>query len=105
MTEWHSPPHIYSDTHPNRLLAGLSPDILALLTLHFTVHTLKQGVVLYEVGDEVEHVYFPHGGMVSMLAVMQNGKAIETATIGRERVDGAMSGLGLYTSTVRAVVQ
>ena len=40
-----------------------------------------------------------------MLSVMQNGKAIETATIGREGVVGAMAGLGLYTSMVRAVVQ
>jgi CRP-like cAMP-binding protein len=91
--------------HPNHLLSGLPVDILALLTPHFSTHHLKQGSVLYQAGDEVEHVYFPHSGMVSLLSVMQNGKAIETATIGREGVVGAMAGLGLYTSMVRAVVQ
>jgi CRP-like cAMP-binding protein len=91
--------------HPNHLMAGLPVEILALLTPHLSTHHLKQGSVLYEAGDEVEQVYFPHSGMVSMLTVMQNGKAIETATIGREGVVGAMAGLGLYTSMVRAVVQ
>ena len=31
----------------------------------------------------MEHVYFPHTGMVSLLAVLKDGKAIETATVGR----------------------
>src|SRR5436190_13000997 len=43
--------------------------------------------------------------MFPMLAVMRDGKAIETATVGREGVVGAMAGLGLYRSLVRAVVQ
>ena len=91
--------------HPNQLLAGLPGDALLAMTAHMTLHTLKQGTVLHEAADEVEYVYFPHSGMISMLAVMQNGKAIETATTGREGVIGAMAGLGLYTSMVRAVVQ
>ena len=41
-------------------------------------------------------IYFPSGGMFSLLAVMRDGKAIETATVGREGVIGAMAGLGLY---------
>ncbi len=43
--------------------------------------------------------------MLSLLAVLQDGKAIETATVGREGVVGAMAGLGLYKSLVRVVVQ
>jgi hypothetical protein len=43
--------------------------------------------------------------MVSLLAVLKDGKAIETATVGREGVVGAMAGLGLYKSLVRAIVQ
>jgi len=97
--------YVANPPHPNHLLAGLLSEAAALLMPHFSIHSLKQGIVLYEAGDEVEYVYFPHSGMISMLAVMQNGKAIETATIGREGVVGAMAGLGLYTSTVRAVVQ
>jgi CRP-like cAMP-binding protein len=66
---------------------------------------LPQGVCIYEARSEVEQVYFPHNGMFSLLAVMRNGRAIETATVGREGVVGAMAGLGLYKSLVRVNVQ
>ena len=92
-------------SHPNHLLAKLTASDLGLISPHFAVVKLKQGHVLHGAGDEVEHVYFPHDGMVSLVAVMRNGKAIETATVGREGVVGAMAGLGLYKSIVRAVVQ
>jgi CRP-like cAMP-binding protein len=95
----------FSSHHANHLLAHLPVQDLNLISAHFAVVTLRQGHVIHEAGDEVEHVYFPHDGMVSLLAVMQNGKAIETATVGREGVIGAMAGLGLYTSMVRAVIQ
>ncbi len=65
----------------------------------------RQGLVLQEPGDEVEQVYFPYSGMISLLAVTKDGKAVETATVGREGVVGAMAGLGLHTSLARAVVQ
>jgi CRP-like cAMP-binding protein len=43
--------------------------------------------------------------MLSLLAILGNGKAIETATVGREGVVNAMAGLGLRRSNVRVVVQ
>jgi CRP-like cAMP-binding protein len=61
--------------------------------------------VLFEPGDKVDHVYFPHSGMLSLLAVMRDGKAVETATVGQEGVVGAMAGLRPYKSSVRVVVQ
>jgi CRP-like cAMP-binding protein len=66
---------------------------------------MKQRALLFDAGDEVEQVTFPLGGMVSLLVVLNNGEAVETATVGREGVVGAMAGLGLHTSRVRAVVQ
>jgi CRP-like cAMP-binding protein len=72
---------------------------------HLSAVSLQQGIVLCEAGDEVDQIYFPHDGMLSLLAVLRDGKAIETATVGREGVVGAMAGLGLYKSLVRVVVQ
>jgi CRP-like cAMP-binding protein len=72
---------------------------------HLTTVSLSQGEMLVGAGDEFEHVYFPQNGMLSLLAVLQDGKAIETATVGREGVVGAMSGFGLYRSLVRVIVQ
>jgi CRP-like cAMP-binding protein len=89
----------------NKLLAGLPRSDFGLLAPHLTTASLAQGVVVFEAGDEVDQVYFPHNGMFSLLVVMRDGKAIETATVGREGVIGAMAGLGLYRSLVRVVVQ
>jgi CRP-like cAMP-binding protein len=89
----------------NKLLASLPRDDFDRLLPHLSTVSLQQGGVLFEAGDEVDQIYFPHYGMLSLLAVLRDGKAIETATVGREGVVGAMAGLGLYKSLVRVVVQ
>jgi CRP-like cAMP-binding protein len=89
----------------NKLLAMLPRDDFDRLSPHLSTISMQQGIVLSEAGDEVDQIYFPHYGMLSLLAVLRDGKAIETATVGREGVVGAMAGLGLYKSLVRVVVQ
>ncbi|MDB5656457.1 MAG: transcriptional regulator, Crp/Fnr family [Tardiphaga sp.] len=89
----------------NHLLAALPREHFALLAPYMTTATFPQNLVLAETGDEVDQIYFPHNGMLSLLAVMRDGKAIETATVGREGAVGAMAGLGLYIAMVRVVVQ
>jgi CRP-like cAMP-binding protein len=89
----------------NKLLTSLPRDHFDRLLPNLSTISLQQGTVLYEAGDEVDQVYFPHYGMLSLLAVLRDGKAIETATVGSEGVVGAMAGLGLYKSLVRVVVQ
>jgi CRP-like cAMP-binding protein len=66
---------------------------------------LERGVMLHDVGEEIEHVYFPHTGMVSLVAVMRSGATVETATIGRGGVIGVSTGLGARWTFGRAVVQ
>ena len=68
----------------NSLLASLPRDHFERLLPHLSTVVLPQGVVLFEAGDEVDQVYFPLYGMLSLLAVLRDGKAIETATVGRE---------------------
>ncbi len=94
-----------TDSLENKLLAALPRKDFDTLKAHLTVIPFVQGSIVYEAGAEVDHVYFPHTGMFSLLAVMRDGKAIETATVGREGVVGAMAGLGLYKSLVRVTVQ
>src|SRR5467141_2432484 len=89
----------------NKLLSAVPRDQFDRLLPHFTSVQLPQGLVMFESGDEVDQVYFPHYGMLSLLAVLRDGKAIETATVGREGVVGAMAGFGLYRSLVRVIVQ
>src|SRR5262245_6385855 len=81
---------------PNRFLAALGPDEQALLTPHLRPVSLERGAILHEAGDEIDQIYFPRSGMVSLVAVMRNGGTVETATIGRGGVIGATAGLGSH---------
>src|SRR5262245_66499385 len=88
----------------NRFLAALPPHDFSLLAPHLRTLALERGVMLHDVGEQIEHVYFPHTAMVSLVAVMQNGATVETATIGRAGVIGASAGLGGRTAVERAGV-
>jgi CRP-like cAMP-binding protein len=46
------------------------------------------GDVLCEVGSVINYGYFPDGAVLSLLTVLENGSAIETANIGREGAFG-----------------
>ena len=89
----------------NQLLSALPRDQFDLLASHLTTVALSQGEMLVGAGEEFDQVYFPHKGMLSLLVVLKDGKAIETATVGREGVVGAMAGFGLYRSLVRVIAQ
>ena len=89
----------------NRLLTALTPADFSLLASKLKNISLSQGELLQEAGEPIKHVYFPQSGMISLLTVMQNGSAVETATVGREGAMGAMSGLGSRIAPHRAVVR
>ena len=89
----------------NRLLAMLPPADFALLAPHLVETTLDSGALLAEPGQPIKRVYFPHGGLISLLAIVPEGHAVETATIGREGAVGLSAGIGSQTAVSRAVVQ
>jgi CRP-like cAMP-binding protein len=89
----------------NRFLASLPRDAFSLLAPHLRAVTLERGVILHDVGAEIEHVYFPNSGMVSLVAVMQSGATVETATVGRAGVIGFTAGMGAHHAFGRAIVQ
>jgi CRP-like cAMP-binding protein len=89
----------------NRLLAGLPSADFDLISPHLVKASFPRGAVLAETGNDTDLIYFPLDGMITLLSVTQDGKAIETATIGRDGVFGAMAVFGPYRSRVRAIVQ
>ena len=89
----------------NKLLAKLSRDDFDLLAPHFVAEQLAQWTILTEANDEIDQIYFPLEGMISLVIVMKDGKAIETGAVGRDGVFGAAAGFGLYKSRVRSIVQ
>src|SRR5262245_17996942 len=63
---------------------------------------LAQGLAIYEPGEQIDQIYFPQSGMISLLVVAKDGGAIETATIGREGAVGLHSAVGMRLSFTRA---
>lgn len=80
----------------NQLLAELFqvPGIANYLLSEMRVVPLAVNQVLYELGDQIEHVYFPLDSVVSGLAIMEDGTTIETSMIGREGLVGVSTILG-----------
>ncbi|MDE2486591.1 MAG: Crp/Fnr family transcriptional regulator, partial [Alphaproteobacteria bacterium] len=69
---------------PNLLLAALPPEDYGLIAPHLVQVELERGRLLYDPGDRMDSVIFPHDGVISLMTLMENGAAIESATIGRE---------------------
>jgi CRP-like cAMP-binding protein len=89
----------------NLLLAALPADDLGLLSPCLAQVELERGRLLYDPGDRIDMVYFPHDGVISLMTLMENGAAIESATIGREGALGLSAAASPRQSLVRAIVQ
>jgi CRP-like cAMP-binding protein len=89
----------------NRCLATLPAQDFSLLAPHLRTVPLERGAMLHDAGDEIEHVYFPRSGMISLVAVMRSGATVETTTVGRAGILGATAGLGSRRAVGRAIVQ
>jgi CRP-like cAMP-binding protein len=83
----------------------LPADTLALLGRDLKQVSFQQGAILLEPGDPVENIYFPLTGLISVLVLGKNGRALETATVGREGAVGLHGGLGGRRSFTRAITQ
>ena len=73
---------------PNRFLAALPPDDLKRLRPHFQMADEPLGKVLIEMGDPMPYLYFPDGGMTSLLIRLEDGAAIEVGVVGKEGFAG-----------------
>lgn len=72
----------------NHLLDRIPADERERIDARLEPVTLDAGQVLYEPGDLMTHVYFPTSGMISLVAVMKDGRSTEAATVGREGATG-----------------
>lgn len=72
----------------NHLLDRVPADERAKIDDRLEPVVLDVGQVLYEPGDPLTHVYFLTSGMISLVAVMKDGRTTEAATIGREGAAG-----------------
>jgi CRP-like cAMP-binding protein len=89
----------------NRLLESLPAEDQALISPHLAPVDLERGRLLYDPGDPIEHIYFPHDGMISLMTLMESGAAIESTTIGPEGALGLAAAVAPRQSLSRALVQ
>ena len=85
----------------NRLLAALPDADLAQLAPRLEPVNLELKQILFDVDAVIPHAYFLEDGVVSVLGVMKDGTAVETATIGHE----GLVGLPLFLGTDRTAAQ
>jgi hypothetical protein len=72
----------------NRLLAALPPDDYHRLLPHLTTIPLRSRQVLRKRDESVTKVFFPNGGVCSIVGFVANGAAAECTTVGDEGVVG-----------------
>jgi CRP-like cAMP-binding protein len=89
----------------NLLLAVLSPDDLALLKPFLTRQKLDREQVLVPANEPIEHVWFPEGGVASVVASKTDSGATEVGIFGREGFAGTPLLLGADTSPHRLFIQ
>jgi len=89
----------------NHLLAALPAADYERLLPHLEPVALPLGLVVFESGGKLRHLYFPATGIVSLLYAMESGTSTEIAVIGNEGVVGIALFMGGESTPSRAVVQ
>jgi CRP-like cAMP-binding protein len=93
------------EIHSNRLLDAMEPASRKRIAPHLEPINIKLGTVVCDAGGLLKHAYFPKGCVLSLLTVLENGSAIETANIGREGAFGLFAAMYSRVSFNRCLVQ
>ncbi len=89
----------------NLLLAALPTGDRDRLVPTLDVVPLKLKDLLHKPGEHIEYVYFPGGGFLSIVTVLEDGSMVEVATIGREGVIGVTAVLDGTPMSSASMVQ
>ena len=89
----------------NQILNSLSANDRAALEPHFKLVSLASGDVLFEPEQQAERIYFPNTAVLSVIMVMEDGRTVETDTVGNESAVGILAALGASMTVDRTVAQ
>jgi CRP-like cAMP-binding protein len=93
------------DYRSNHLLAAMPPETLRRWCPQLQPVDMPIGMVVYEPGQAIQHVYFPLNALVSLLHVLEDGDMAEIAITGRDGVVGISCFMGGGAGSSRGVVQ
>ncbi len=89
----------------SRLLRALPLDEYARLLPRLAPARLRLRNVVVAPGEPIEDVYFPRTGVISIIADLQEGGAVEINTVGPEGFVGLALLLGAESTPYRGIVQ
>lgn len=89
----------------NLWIAALAPADRRRIEPHLQPRPFDQGQMLYDAGASVDTVWFPLSGVVSLMTLLDDGRMIETAAIGREGLVGVTCGPMNGRAASRAIAQ
>jgi CRP-like cAMP-binding protein len=89
----------------NRLLGAMEASSRKRIDPHLVPMKFTLGEMVCDAGGLLKHAYFPQGSVLSLLTVLENGAAIETANIGSEGAFGLFAAMYSRVSFNRCIVQ
>ena len=95
----------FSNPVKNQLLAVLPQEEYERLNAYLETVFLKLKQNLYLPNEPIEYIYFVNSGVASLLNLMEDGTAVEVATIGNEGMVGLPVFLGADRIPGQAMVQ
>ena len=87
----------------NNVLLSLRPEAKDFIGRRLMTRRIFAGEVIYEEGAPLTHAVFPHEGIISYLAPMEDGRSVEKSSVGLDGVVGftlIMGGSGAISRSV-----
>lgn len=89
----------------NKILASLSADDLAQISLKLEHVPLEFGERLHQADETIKYLYFPETGIISLIARTYNLSFVEVGMLGSEGLAGFSVALGAKRSSNDSIVQ
>jgi CRP-like cAMP-binding protein len=89
----------------NRVLRAVPDTELRVMAADLSLVSFALNETVYEQDTPIECVYFPTIASFSVIKLLQDGTAIEVATVGKEGIGGVVAVLNAQTHMARTIVQ
>ena len=89
----------------NLLLRQCDPEDFEALRPHLTRRSLPTHTVVAHPNEPIQHVYFPEGGVVSIVAEQERGDKVEVGLVGHEGLSGTAVLLDAGQSPQTSMIQ
>jgi CRP-like cAMP-binding protein len=89
----------------NDLLAALPPADRDRIVPTLEVVPLTLKALVQKAGEPIRYIFFPAGGFLSVVTVLEDGAMVEVATVGREGAVGVTAALEGATAEAATIVQ